>query len=173
MNKVSSSHSDCLQKICRILWPRKTTNKELYIKTGYRRVISEFKHCHLCLSRSHQEKGNEADQRWPGEEQWRLLKMRLSCGEAQLAAKDHDRWRNIIDRLCAKGGEEHKFWRANDIFCSLIWRTCWFHQQIASLLSTIFIIAVWHQIQNASSHYVSDVLASWLFLHLPVFSILH
>lgn len=31
--------------------------------------------------------------------------MRLSCGEAQLVAKDRDGWRSMIDALCPMGGQ--------------------------------------------------------------------
>lgn len=34
-----------------------------------------------------------------------LLELGLSWGEAQLAANDSDRWKNIIDALCLKGGK--------------------------------------------------------------------
>ncbi len=37
-----------------------------------------------------------------------LSEMGPSLGEAQLAAKDSDRWRNIIDASCPTGGEEDK-----------------------------------------------------------------
>lgn len=37
-----------------------------------------------------------------------LLEMGLSWGKAQLAAKDRDRWRNMIDALCPTGGKEDK-----------------------------------------------------------------
>lgn len=57
-------------------------------------------------SDSQMRKKNEAEQRSPVEAE--QLEMDLSWGEAQLAAKDHDRWRNSNNDLCPKGGEEHK-----------------------------------------------------------------
>ena len=47
MSKVSSFHNGCLRKICRVFWPNTITNKELYLKTGCRDVITEVKHCRL------------------------------------------------------------------------------------------------------------------------------
>ena len=125
MSKVSSFYNGCLRKICRIFWPNKISNKELYMKTGCRDVITEVKHRRLRwlghVLRMPPERIPKVALRWtpPGKRKrgrpkitWRrtveaeLKEMGLSWGTAQLAAKDRDRWRNIIEALCPRGGEE-------------------------------------------------------------------
>ena len=38
--RLSGFHTSCLRKICRIYWPKKITNKELYQKTGKRDITT-------------------------------------------------------------------------------------------------------------------------------------
>lgn len=47
MNKISAFNNGCLRKICRIFWPNKIKNKELYTKTGCRYVVLQIKHWRL------------------------------------------------------------------------------------------------------------------------------
>ncbi len=48
------------------------------------------------------------DANWGKGKEAELEEMGLSWGEAQLAAKDRDRWRNIVDTLSPIWGEEGK-----------------------------------------------------------------
>ena len=38
--RLSGFHTSCLRKICRIYWPQKITNKELYQRTGQRDITA-------------------------------------------------------------------------------------------------------------------------------------
>ena len=43
MSKLESFHNRCIRKICRIFWPNKISNKELYGKIGCQSVVMEIK----------------------------------------------------------------------------------------------------------------------------------
>ena len=125
MNKLSSFHNGCLRKICRIFWPEKISNKDLYRKTNCRNVVLEIKHRRLRwlghVLRMDQNSIPKVALRWtpPGKRKqgrpkttWRRtvtseLKMaNLTWGEAQHAAQDRIRWKQIVTALCSTGNEE-------------------------------------------------------------------
>ena len=41
--RLSGFHTKCLRKICKIYWPRKITNKDLYVRTGHKDLITVIK----------------------------------------------------------------------------------------------------------------------------------
>ncbi|KAL9952828.1 hypothetical protein ACROYT_G040141 [Oculina patagonica] len=43
MNKINAFHNGCLRRICRIFWPNKISNEELYKKTKSQSVVLEIK----------------------------------------------------------------------------------------------------------------------------------
>ena len=47
MKKINAFHNGCLRKICRIFWPEKISNEDLYKKTNCRNVVLEIKHRRL------------------------------------------------------------------------------------------------------------------------------
>ena len=125
MNKINSFHNGCLRKICRIFWPEKISNKDLYRKTNCRNVVLEIKHRRLRwlghVLRMDQNSIPKVALRWtpPGKRKqgrpkttWRRtvtseLKMaNLTWGEAQHAAQDRTRWKQIVMALCSTGNEE-------------------------------------------------------------------
>lgn len=118
MNKISAFHNGCLRKICRIFWPNKITNKELYTKTGCRDVVLEIKLRRLRwlghVLRMENERIPKAALRWtpPGKRKpgrpkntWRrtvegeLKEMKLTWGEAQRLAQQRDEWRRVVEAL--------------------------------------------------------------------------
>lgn len=125
MNKINAFHNGCLRRICRIFWPNKISNKELYKKTKSQSVILEIKRRRIRwlghVLRMGLDRIPKTALRWtpPGKRRrgrpkttWRrtvmaeLSEMGLSWGEAQYAAKDRSRWKQIIDALCPARDEE-------------------------------------------------------------------
>ena len=125
MNKINAFHNGCLRRICRIFWPNKISNKELYKKTKSQSVILEIKRRRIRwlghVLRMGLDRIPKTALRWtpPGKRRrgrpkttWRrtvmaeLSEMGLSWGEAQHAAKDRSRWKQIIDALCPARDEE-------------------------------------------------------------------
>ncbi len=125
MKKINSFHNGCLRKICRIFWPEKISNEDLYRKTNCRNVVLEIKHRRLRwlghVLRMDQNRIPKVALRWtpPGKRKqgrpkttWRRtvtseLKMaNLTWGEAQHAAQDRTRWKQIVTALCSTGNEE-------------------------------------------------------------------
>ncbi|KAJ8372712.1 hypothetical protein AAFF_G00277810 [Aldrovandia affinis] len=43
MQKISAFHNGCLRRICRIFWPERISNEDLYKNTNCRNVVLEIK----------------------------------------------------------------------------------------------------------------------------------
>ena len=127
MAKIDAFHNRCLRKICRIFWPNKISNVDLYKKTGCNSAVLEIKRRRLRwlghVLRMPQDSIPKVALRWapPGKRKrgrpnmtWRqsamaeLKEMRLSWGEAQASAKDRTLWRSIVMALCPTVDEEDK-----------------------------------------------------------------
>ena len=119
LGRVSAFHNRCLRRICRIFWPNIISDKDLYIKTGCSGIGVEIKRRRLKLlghvlrmppSRIPKValKWTPAGKRRPGRPRttWRrtvgaeLGEMGLSWGQAEMAARDRDGWRDRTDALC-------------------------------------------------------------------------
>ncbi|CAJ1083201.1 hypothetical protein Bbelb_288150 [Xyrichtys novacula] len=119
MKKINAFHNGCLRKICRILWPNKISNEDLYNETNCHNVVLEIKHRRLRrlghVLRMDQDRIPKVALRWtlPGKRKqreartrttWRRtvtskLKMaNLTWGEAQHAAQDPTRWKQLFHR---------------------------------------------------------------------------
>ena len=127
MAKINAFHNGCLRKICRIFWPNKISNVELYKKTGCNSAVLEIKRRRLRwlghVLRMPKDSIPKVALRWtpPGKRKrgrpkmtWRqtvmaeLKEKGLSWGEAQASAKDRTLWQNIVVTLCPAGDEEDK-----------------------------------------------------------------
>lgn len=116
MEKISVFHNGCLRyMICHIFWPENISNEDLYNKTNCRNVVQEIKHRRLRWLRyvlqMDQDCIPKVALRWtpPGKRKqgrpkttWRTtvtseLKMaHLTWGEAQHAAQDRTKWKQIV-----------------------------------------------------------------------------
>ena len=111
--------------VCRIFWPNKISNVDLYKKTGCNSAVLEIKRRRLrWLGHVLRMPGDSIPKvalGWtpPGKRKrgrpkmtWRqtvmveLREMGLSWGEAQASAKDRTLWRKIVVALCPTGDEE-------------------------------------------------------------------
>ena len=127
MAKIDAFHNRCLRKICRIFWPNKISNVDLYKKTGCNSAVLEIKRRRLRwlghVLRMSQDSIPKVALRWtpPGKRKrgrpkmtWQqsvmaeLKEMGLSWGEAQASAKDRTLWRSIVVALRPTGDEEDK-----------------------------------------------------------------
>ena len=125
MKKVEAFHNGCLRKLCRIFWPEKISNAHLYKKTKCNSVVLEIKRRRFKwlghVLRMDQDRIPKIALRWtpPGKRKqgrpkntWRrtvtaeLKEMNLTWGEAQHAAQDRSRWRQIVEALCPIRDEE-------------------------------------------------------------------
>ena len=119
MAKFDVFHNGCLRKICRIFWPNKISNVDLYKKTGCKSAVLEIKRRRLrWLGHVLRMPGHSIPKvalRWtpPGKTKQQtvmpeLREMGLLWGEAQASAKDRTLWRKIVVSLCPTGDEEDK-----------------------------------------------------------------
>lgn len=125
MSRIESFHNGCLRKICRIFWPQKITNVDLYKKTRCQSVVTEIRRRRLRwlghVLRMEQKRIPRVALRWtpPGKRKrgrpkttWRktimteLEEMKLTWGGAQLAAQDRVGWRRRVAALCPTWDEE-------------------------------------------------------------------
>ena len=125
MKKIDAFHNGCLRKICRIFWPNKISNADLYKKTKCQSVVLEIKRRRIRwlghVLRMDQDRIPKVALRWtpPGKRKrgrpkttWRrtvmteLTEMGLTWGEAQHVAQDRSRWRKTVAALCSTGDEE-------------------------------------------------------------------
>jgi hypothetical protein len=127
MDKISAFHNGCLRKICRIFWPQKVSNQDLYSKTNSKNIIHEIKHRRLKwlghVLRMEQGRIPKTSLQWtpvgkrkPGRPKttWRrtveaeLKEMGLTWGEASKLAKDRQEWRRRVAALFPTREEEVK-----------------------------------------------------------------
>ena len=127
MNKLSSFHNTCLRKICKIYWPKKITNKDLYHKTQQCCIETEIKRRRWRwighILRKENEDISKVALRWTPDgkrkrgrpkETWRRMvenEMKIigkTWREIEKKAKDRHLWRRLVEALCADGHEEDK-----------------------------------------------------------------
>ena len=115
MSKLESFHNGCLRKICRIFWPNKISNRDLYRKTGCQSVVMEIKRSRIQwlghVLRMGQARIPKVALHWtpPGKRKpgrpkttWRrtvmseLSEVKLTWGEAQHAAQNRAKWKEIV-----------------------------------------------------------------------------
>ena len=126
--RLSGFHTKCLRKICKIYWPRKITNKDLYVRTGQKDLITVIKQRHFRWLGHVFRKGNQSITKtalkWtPAEgkrsrgrprETWRrtiegdLKKTGETWKEVEKIAADRNKWRGLVSALCATGHEEDR-----------------------------------------------------------------
>ncbi len=125
MRRIEAFHNRCLRRICCIFWPNQISNMDLYERTGCQSVVKEIKYRRIRwlghVLRMDQDRIPKVALRWtpPGKRKpgrpkttWRrtvvaeLATMNLSWGQAQHAAKDRDRWRELTKALCPTRDEE-------------------------------------------------------------------
>ena len=125
MQKINVFHNGCLRKICRIFWPEKISNIELHRLARCSSAVSEIKRRRLRwlghVLRMDQKRIPKVALRWtPAGKRsqgrpkttWRrtvtaeLKEMNLTWGEAQQAAQDRARWRQIVEALCPTWDED-------------------------------------------------------------------
>jgi hypothetical protein len=125
MAKIDVFHNSCLRQLCRIFWPRKISNKELYEMTGCKNVTTEIKRRRFKwlghVLRMDTNSIPKTALRWTPQGKrkrgrpkttWRrtvmseLDELGISWGEAQSRAKDRQDWRSIVAALCSTGNEE-------------------------------------------------------------------
>ena len=127
MARVEAFHNGCLRRICKIFWPNKVSNKALYEKTGCQSLVLEIKKRRFRwlghILRMPMEKIPKVALRWTPtgkrkrgrpKNTWRrtvvaeLDEINLTWGQAELVARDRDRWRKVVDALCLSRDEEDK-----------------------------------------------------------------
>lgn len=127
MNKLSSFHNTCLRKICKIFWPNKITNKDLYQKTNQCCIETEIKRKRWRwighVMRKESDDITKIALRWTPDgrrkrgrpkETWRRMveqemkDMGMTWREIEKKAKDRQLWRALVTALCADGHEEDK-----------------------------------------------------------------
>ena len=121
MNKLNSFHNDCLRKICRIFWPNKISNADLYTKTKEKDIESQITTRRLRwlghVLRMNKVRHPNKCLRWepPGGKRsigqprttWRrsvekeLRRMELTWGTAESLAKDRAAWRTKVAEFAA------------------------------------------------------------------------
>ena len=120
MQKISAFHNRCLRRICRIFWPDRISNQDLYKNTNSRNVVLEIKQRRLQwlghVLRMDQNSIPRVALRWtpPGKRKpgrpkttWRrtvaleLKTANLSWGEAHHVAQDRTRWKQMVAALCS------------------------------------------------------------------------
>ena len=119
--RLSGFHTSCLRKICRIYWPQKITNKELYQRTGQRditMVITQRRWRWLGhVIRKDRDSITRTALRWTRDsgrrkrgrprETWRRTieaEMRTAgktWKELEKAAMDREQWKSLVSALCA------------------------------------------------------------------------
>jgi hypothetical protein len=125
MNKIDVFHNSCLRQICRIFWPQKISNEELYKKTGCKNVTTEIKRRRfkwlghvlrmdpdsiprtaLRWTPQGKRKRGRPKTTWRRTVESELKELGITWGEAQKRAKDRNDWRSIVVALCSTGNEE-------------------------------------------------------------------
>ena len=124
-NKLAAFHNTCLRKICKIFWPNKITNKDLYQLTSQRDIREEIKirkwkwigH----VFRREKNNISKVSMRWTPagkrkrgrpKETWRrtveseLKEIGMTWAEAEKKAQDRKLWRELVMALCASRHEE-------------------------------------------------------------------
>ena len=125
MTRVESFHNRCLRRICRIFWPNKISNRDLYTQTGSQSIVGEIKRRRFRwlghVLRMEENRISKVALRWtpPGKRKrgrpkttWcrtvmdELKEGELTWGQAQHEARDRNSWRGVIEALCPRRDEE-------------------------------------------------------------------
>jgi len=119
MKKVEAFHIGRLGKLCRLFWPEKISNAHLHKKIKCNSVVREIKGRRFKwlghVLRMDQDRIPKIARRWtpPGKRKqgrpkntWRRTVMNRTWGEAQHAAQDGSRWRQIGEAVCPIRDEE-------------------------------------------------------------------
>ncbi|XP_070567278.1 uncharacterized protein [Ptychodera flava] len=125
MNKINAFHNGCLRWICCIFWLNKISNEELYKRTKTESLVIEIQCRRLRwfghVLRMSQDNVQKNVLRWTPPKKRRqgrpkttwcrtvmaeLKEMGLTWDEAQHAAKDRERWRQLVIALCHTRDEE-------------------------------------------------------------------
>ena len=127
MNKVSAFHNTCLRRICKIFWPNRISNEDLFIRTNSRNIVEDIKERRLRwvghVMRMDSRRIPKVALRWtpPGRRgrgrpktTWRrsmeaeLREMGMTWGEAEKVAKQRDQWKDCTTvALYPNPGEEN------------------------------------------------------------------
>ena len=119
--RLSGFHTSCLRKICRIYWPQKITNKELYQRTGQRDITTVVKQRRWRwlghVIRKDRDSITRTALRWtPGSgkrkrgrprETWRrTIEAEMKTAgktwkELEKAAIEREQWKSLVAVLCA------------------------------------------------------------------------
>ena len=125
IHKLSVFHQRCLRRICRIFWPQKITNVNLFIRTKQRSMEEELKikrwrwlgHVSRRENTISKEAlrwtpmGKRSQQRpkntWRRLMEKELKQQKLTWGSMVVQAADRDVWRRMVAALCSARNEEH------------------------------------------------------------------
>ena len=125
MKRIDAFHNKSLRKICRIFLPEKISSKELHRKTKCTPAVSEIKRRRLrrlghalrmdqdCIPKvalrwtpTGKRSQGRPKTTWGRTVTAELKEISLTWGEAQHAAQDRSRWREIVEALCPTWDEE-------------------------------------------------------------------
>ena len=119
--RLSGFHTSCLRKICRIYWPQKITNKELYQRTGQRDITMVVKQKRWRwlghVIRKDRDSIRRTALRWtpdsgrrnrgrPRETWRRTIEAEMKTAgktrkELEKAAMEREQWKSLVRALCA------------------------------------------------------------------------
>ena len=119
--RLSVFHTSCLRKICRIYWPQKITNKELYQRTGQRDIFTAIMQRRWRwlghVIRKDRDSITRTALRWTPDsgrrkrgrpwETWRrtievqVKTTGITWKELEKAAMDRGQWKSQVSALCA------------------------------------------------------------------------
>ena len=115
-NQLNAFHNSCLRRICKIFWPNKISNLELYAKTKCNSIEAEVKYKRLrwlghvlrmehsripkkCLKwtpTTGKRKQGRPKMTWRQSTEKDLFNLELTWGEAENHAKNRTSWRNRV-----------------------------------------------------------------------------
>ena len=126
-DKLASFHNSCLRKICKIFWPKKITNKDLYEITNQRDICTEIKHRrwkwlgHILRKNSNniaktslrwtpagKRKRGRPKETWRRTIEGEMMEMGYTWAELEKRAKDRKGWCMLVKALCTSKYEEDR-----------------------------------------------------------------
>ena len=119
--RLSGFHTSCLRKICRINWPQKITNKELYQKTRQRDITTVIKPRRWrqlehdirkdwdCITRSAprwipvsgRRKRGRPRETWRRTNEAEMKTIGETWNEVEKIATDRREWKSLVSASCA------------------------------------------------------------------------
>ena len=122
MSKLASFHNGCLRRICRIFWPNKVSNKDLYERTKSGCILDEIRRRRFrwlghvlrmqpdCIPKvalrwtpQGRRKRGRPKNTWRRTMTKELETVSLSWDTATRVAKDRGRWKDLVMALCPNG----------------------------------------------------------------------